>query len=227
MAEALYRSIENVGQLTPEIRYQDNWTILPFRQNDAMNIAYNELKTAKPLSVACEQEMTADCVAKVSYEEHIKPLWSLAGRDEDGNACVDCHDNRGFTKLDLTDFDMSGDKGSYEALFGDNRTFMFLSAEYSQVEAQHCRRYVQPPFLMEPENDCFTCFGQSVLSAKGAIPSANFFDLFDDDQDDNHWYFNPGMSESYQSEIRYMHQGMLTLQERKLIAEWLDSGAAR
>jgi len=226
MAEALYRSIEDISVITPNIQYQDNWTILPFRQNPSINIAYEQLQSEQPLSVACQQEMTDDCVASINYADHIQPIWNVSNRNEDGNSCVDCHDNRGFTKLDLSDYaQQDGSLASYDALFNNNRTFMYLAATYSTVDEEHCRRMVQPPFLIEPENDCFSCYGQALMNPLGAISSANFFDVFDVDSDDEHWLFTPDISDSYKQQIHDMHSPMLNAAERKLIAEWLDMGA--
>ena len=223
MAEALYQSIENVGQLTPELKYQDNWALLPFRQNESIEINYEQLTTASPVSVACEQNMTPDCVANISYASHIQPIWDVAGRDEDGNSCVDCHDDRGFTKLSLSGIENADGKlASYENLFSAQRSFMFLSSEFSEVSDSHCRITVQPPFLMEPENDCFSCFEQALFSKDGAISSANFFDLFDEDTDGEHWLFNPA---GHSDAVRDLHKDMLNGAETKLIAEWVDMGA--
>ena len=58
------------------------------------------------------------------------------------------------------------------------------------------------------------------MSALGALPSANFFSYFDEDQDDNHWHFSP-----LAPQPSVDHSGMLSNAEKKLIAEWLDLGA--
>ena len=228
MAEALYDSIENVGALTPAIEYVDHWALLPFRQSPAISLGFDELQTQAPISVACENELTADCTANINYSDHIQPLWNVS-RDEDGNSCVDCHDNRGFTNLDLSDFQSNpdGQLTSYNALFNSQRSYMFLAASFSEVNSSHCRTDIQPPFLMEPQNDCFSCFEQILMNTQGALSSANFFDMFEEnaaDTNDDHWLFRPT---PLSQEVRDQHQGMLAAQERKLIAEWIDMGAAR
>ena len=224
MAEALYKSIENVGQLTPAIKYQDNWTLLPFRQNPAINIDYAQLTTTKPVTVACEQDMTADCTANINYRDHIQPIWNAANRNEAGNSCVDCHDNRGFTQLNLSD-DPALLEGfaSLNALTSNNRNYMYLSATFNEVDAEHCRRYVSFPFdINELASDCFSCYSQALMSPQGALNSVNFFDLFDTDESDDHLLFRPI---ALDAAAKAMHQGMLNSSEKKLIAEWLDMGA--
>jgi hypothetical protein len=225
MAQALYQAIDKVGELTPNLSYQDHWTVLDANKNATIVTSYDQLTTDQPISVTCQQEITADCVARISYADHIKPIWKEGGRDQDGNSCVDCHDSRGFTKLDLSDVVMpsvDGKLASYIALFDTQRSYMFLSSEFSEVSQNHCRRTVLPPFLTEPENDCFSCFDQALMNNKGAIPSANFFDLFDNDSDDIHWLFNPA---GYSDEVKALHSGMLNGSETKVIAEWIDMGA--
>ncbi|NVK39523.1 MAG: hypothetical protein HWE18_16470, partial [Gammaproteobacteria bacterium] len=228
MARALYAQVDGFGKLTPVMQYQDFWTPSPLVGNAYISIGYDNLNTQAPTSVACEESMTADCVALISYEQHIKPLWNNVVRDESGNSCVDCHDNRGFTSLDLSDFtsQVSG-LASYDALFDNNRTYMYLSSTFSEVQASHCRRYVEPPFVLQPENDCFSCYGQALMNPLGAISSANFFDVFAEDMDHNHWLFRPIEVDAAKQGVWDQHKNMLTAQERKLIAEWLDMGAPR
>jgi len=171
--------------------------------------------------------MSGDCPADINYKDHIKPLWEVAARDEDGNSCVDCHDNRGFTSLNLKDVSsrVSGNLASYDALLNVSASYMYLSAVYSPVDSEHCRREVSAPFSLEPESDCFSCYDQSLMNIKGALSSANFFDVFALGQDDEQWLFRPQFTEQERIEMREQHSEMLSSPELKLIAEWLDMGA--
>jgi len=224
MAMALHASDIEASILNTRMTYIDAWTPAPLSPVASIDLGYEGL-TNKPVSVACEQELGADCIANITYNDHIEPLWSKGGRDEDGNSCVDCHDNRGFTKLDLSGY---GQLSSLDALFGKQGNYMYLANRFSEVGEQHCRRFVEPPFAIQPENDCFSCYEQTYMSELGAISSANFFDLFDQDADDDHWTFKPlsldDNAEQEAQRIRDLHNSMLTPQERKLIAEWLDRG---
>ena len=228
MAQALYGTIDGFGVLTTMMSYDDYWTPAPVQGSHSIALGYDALNTQAPVSIACEQNATSGCVASISYEQHIKPLWTNVVRNDAGNSCVDCHDNRGFTSLDLSDFNTPVEGlASYNALFDNNRTYMYLAATFSEVNENHCRRYVQAPFVIEPENDCFSCYGQALMNPQGAISSANFFDVFAEDADHDHWIFRPVEVEASKQAVWQQHKNMLSAQERKLIAEWLDMGAPR
>jgi hypothetical protein len=63
------------------------------------------------------------------------------------------------------------------------------------------------------------------MSARGAIPSARFFRLFDDDPDDDAYEVESiDPSTGIKKDLSF-HKGMLTSAELRLIAEWLDTGA--
>ena len=227
MAETWFDNISGAGTLKPVIEYQDNWTPLPYDLNERVDVNYSQLQTHSPVSIACQQQMSGDCPSDINYKDHIKPLWEVASRDEDGNSCVDCHDNRGFTSLNLADTQspVDGNLASYDALFNVSANYMYLSAVYSPVDSEHCRREVTAPFSLEPESDCFSCYEQSVMSIKGALPSANFFDVFSLGQDDGQWLFRPQLTDQERINLREQHGEMLSRHELKLIAEWLDMGA--
>ena len=58
----------------------------------------------------------------------------------------------------------------------------------------------------------------------GAIASARFFSLFDDDPDDDAYEVEALDSTGAKKDLSF-HRGMLTPAELRLIAEWLDTGA--
>ena len=228
MAQALYAGVEGFGKLTPSMIYNDYWTPGPVQGSNRIDLDYTQLTTPSPVNAVCELSNASDCVANISYEQHIKPLWNNVVRNDAGNSCVDCHDNRGFTSLDLSDFSSQVEGlASYNALFDNNRTYMYLASTFSEVNETHCRRYVEAPFVMQPENDCFSCYGQALMNPLGAISSANFFDVFAQDADHDHWIFRPIAVEESKQDVLQQHKNMLTPQERKLIAEWLDMGAPK
>ena len=65
------------------------------------------------------------------------------------------------------------------------------------------------------------------MNPLGTISIANFFDVFAEDAAHNHWIFRPLEVDQSKQDIFQQHKNMLTPQERKLIAEWLDMGAPK
>ena len=63
------------------------------------------------------------------------------------------------------------------------------------------------------------------MSARGAIPSARFFRLFDDDIDDDAYEVESIDPSTGTKKDLSFHKGMLTSAELRLVAEWLDTGA--
>lgn len=222
MAQTLARYRPDSLLLKRDMSYQNPWINAAA---DALNITLDQLTTAKPLTAACEQEWQSGCRIEIRYQQHIQPLWEEVERGSDGYRCVDCHDSRGFTELNLlADVQADGKLASYDRLFSDGTPYMYLLHDFSPVSLNSCRRTIHPPLLVQPENDCFTCYAQSLMNPGGAVLSGNFFDLFDNDSNDDHSYFRPT---ALTAEQRQLHQQLLTPAERRLIAEWLDQGAAR
>ncbi len=101
---------------------------------------------------------------------------------------------------------------------------MHILNQFEAVNVSNCRRQVELPFATAPANDCFTCYSQNLMSNLGAVQSGNFFDVFDEDSDDDHSFFRPLNDEAAQS-LRDQHRGLLNASERRMISEWLDQGA--
>ena len=137
---------------------------------------------------------------------------------------MDCHDNRLFTRLNLKN-DRNGNNklAAYDRLFDYESNYMLILNRFSQVSPVNCRRLVEPPFLIEPTNDCFTCYSQRLMSHKGAVQSGNFFDAFDYDTNDDHSFFRP-VDPVLNEWIRDNHRGLLSDAELRMVAEWLDQG---
>jgi hypothetical protein len=224
MAEVLMDYLADVPVVKADVEYRDIWTHRQcFTPSADINYHYAALETPAPAAFACLTEWDASCDAQVDYLSHIQPIWEKSGRDSANRSCVNCHDNSGATGLNLTHDGIADSKTtvtSFRELFSARATYMFLANEFNAVNVSHCRRQETLPFVSEPSNDCFTCYQRVLMSEQGAIESANFFELFDHDQDDAAWLFNPqNMSP------RVNHQGMLSADEQRVISEWLDRGA--
>ena len=224
MAEVLTDYLAEIPAVSADVEYRDLWSHGECAKPSAsINYHYSALQTPAPAAYACVSKWDADCEAKADYLNHIQPIWEKSGRDSSARSCVNCHDNSGATGLDLTYDGMADSKTtvtSFRQLFTARATYMFLSNEFNTVNASHCRRQEQQPFVAQPGNDCFTCYQRVLMSEKGAMESANFFELFDSDADDAAWVFNPANLTP-----RVNHQGMLSNEELRVISEWLDRGA--
>jgi hypothetical protein len=187
-------------------------------------IDYQGITTPKPMTISCQENWSPGCVVKINYPTHIQPLWEKTGRGSLDKACVDCHDERSFTRLNLrADLNGANKLASYDRIFAQEASYMHILNRFEAVNASNCRRYVELPFEAQPTNDCFTCYSQQLMSHAGAVQSGNFFDVFDDDSDDDHSFFRP-IAEAEAQAIRDQHRGLLTASERRMIAEWLDQG---
>jgi len=221
MAEALADHQHSLPVVSTDIRYQDVWSL----SNAAADISYSysQLDTPAPASSACINSWDKDCSARITYTDHVQPLWEKSGRDNSGRSCVACHDNSGATGLDLTWDGVALDKAnivSYRELFSPRATYMYLANQFSPVSSNHCRRQQELPFVEQPGNDCFTCYSRVLMSDLGALESANFFELFSTEPDHSNYLFNPD-----ENTPRINHSAMLSAEELRLISEWLDSGA--
>ncbi|MEH6449687.1 MAG: hypothetical protein V7765_13505, partial [Oleispira sp.] len=229
MAQGLkdYLADQNIDstELSAGPSYQDYWTpaavLLP---SPSIDIDYRGLTTPAPTTIACQEIWNEDCVVKIDYANHIQPLWEEEGRGLLKRACVDCHDDRGFTRLNLkSDLNNNGKLAAFDRIFGYESSYMYILNSFSAVMPMNCRRLVEPPFLIQPSNDCFTCYSQRLMSHNGAVQSGNFFDVFDYGTDDDHSFFRP-VDPVVNELIREQHRGLLTAAELRMIAEWLDQG---
>lgn len=241
MAEtlALYRGglISGSGDMS----YTDYWKpdgSTPVEQE----ARYAQLTTTLPLSESsCAYEWTKDCRVTINYTDHIQALWevpraSIAGNSVPGpqHSCQGCH-NKG--NPDVANLGNGGDLvltgrtdawnpehiESYVQLFNARAYYKYQNGGFSKVTAtdptEVCSDFVDPPYIVD-EADGDICYARRLMSARGAIASANFFTLFDDDPDDDRYRFDPDNVGG-----KVDHRGWLTSHELKLIAEWLDTGA--
>ena len=230
MAQALKdylaaKGIDNTA-LTSGPSYQDHWTPeeAGLVKSPSINSDYSSLTTAAPTTIACQEAWNENCVIKIDYATNIQPLWEQNGRGKLKKACVDCHNNLGFTRLNLKD-EQNGDGklAAFDRIFDYESTYIYILDRFSVVSPISCNRLLEPPFAIEPENDHFTCYSQRLMSHNGAVQSGNFFDAFDYGTDDDHSFFRP-VDPIINEWIREQHRGLLTKPELRMIAEWLDQG---
>ncbi|WP_417567400.1 hypothetical protein [Marinobacter sp.] len=242
MAETLVNSL---GALTTTwadtIRYEDYWSNPP-DQSLGYEIPYADLTTPVPVTdISCLTNWTSDCKATINYREHIQPIWSSCRVDPNQNvvtSCQNCHraaeskscpDGTGgggaSTGLLLGSGNASWDARqleSYVQLFNPDYYMKQENGEWIEVDPTvdgACPDGVQGDLTVLP--DPGVCFARRLMSARGAIASARFFSLFDNDPDDDEYEVDTAAT----AEIRRSHVGMLSDAELRLIAEWLDSGA--
>lgn len=198
---------------SPDPVYADVWTDPGVRAPDPpVEYLYANLATPAPATPACLAVWTAVCRIVINYETHIHPLWSLPRVDGLGNdvTCSQggCHSPQDAmmavavpaAQLDLSD-GLSPDQieqfNAYrELLFDDNEQEVGNGALRDVVID------VGPDANGNPILQNVTV--SASMSAAGANASPAFFSRFD-----------AGGS----------HAGYLTLDELRLIAEWLDIGA--
>lgn len=203
---------------------------------------YAQLTTTMPLSESsCAYNWVKDCRITINYADHIQSLWevprpAIAGHDDPGpeHACQGCH-NKGNPEVanlgNGGELVLTGRADawnpdhieSYVQLFNARAYFKYQNGSFVKVTASDptevCSEFVDPPYVVE-STDTEICYARRLMSARGAMASANFFRLFDDDPDDDRYNFDPNGVGS-----KVDHRGWLSPHELKMIAEWLDTGA--
>jgi hypothetical protein len=200
--------------LTPSVDlvYDDVWTD-PVVATPGAPIAYRYLglTTTPPVTdTNCMSTWTARCRVVINYERNIHPLWSVT-RDVGGAdvTCTNCHSSKNAMamdmvpagQLDLTD-GVSPDEAAHfnayrELLFADNQVELNVNGALVDTQVQIGTDAMGNPILAP------VSVGAS-MSSGGARASNRFFSKFD---------------------AGGTHAGYLTLDELRLIAEWLDIGA--
>lgn len=242
MAEAL---VDTLGALTAtwadRISYEDYWSNPP-GETPSFEVLYSELNTPAPVSDPnCLTNWTPECRATINYQEHIQPIWNACRVDPNEGvvtSCQNCHraaENKSCpegtggggaaTNLLLGSGQASWDGRqleSYVELFEPDYYIKQENGEWLEVDPTvdgTCPDGVQGDLTVLP--DPGVCFARRLMSGRGAIASARFFSLFDDDPDDDQYE----VETTEVTELKRMHKGMLTRAELRLIAEWLDAGA--
>jgi hypothetical protein len=194
--------------------YADEWTNpLVATPGAPFTYSYSGLATTAPVSnTNCIANWTADCRIVINYPQHIHPLWSaprMANAVDVSCAQAGCHAPTNANamaavpaaQLDLTDGpspDEADHLNAYrELLFGDNRQIVMNGALVDELVPSGQVDAAGNPILVP------VAVPQS-MSSVGANASGRFFSRFD---------------------AGGTHAGYLTLDELKLISEWLDIGA--
>jgi len=232
MAEVRARvtcSDDNCSSLEPSMNvvYRDVWTADPViaANNADIDLLYTDLTTPLPTSIACAQAWAANCRSVINYETVIHPLWSQPRLVFDAmgnpvldpttglqvnNNCLNCH-----TPVDPANGQVRVPAGQLE-----------LQDGLSPDEPDHFHAYREllvTDNLQEVVNGALVDAQQQVgvdidgnpifdvipiaspATVAGAAASDDFFDRFEDPND--------------------LHYNILSIAERRLIAEWLDVGA--
>jgi Hydrazine synthase alpha subunit middle domain len=200
-------------ELSVNVLYVDEWTnSLVATPGAPITFEYAGLTTTPPVDVNCAANWSAGCRIVINYEQHIHPLWSaprMANAVDVSCAQAGCHaptNAMAMTavpagQLDLTDGpspDEADHLNAYrELLFGDNRQVVMNGALVDEQVPSGQVDANGNPILVA------VAVAQS-MSSVGANASGRFFSRF-------------GTGGT--------HAGYLTLDELRLISEWLDIGA--
>ena len=220
--------------------YEDYWTstYLGDQPAPAFVYSYRDLTTPAPVNdPACLDTWTSNCKITINYLEHIQPIWDACRPQAGDKSCTSCHNKADNTpqnncpggggpdgKFELTgdpDPWNPGEVASYVQLFEPHYYLLDDSGQWVLVTDPdtYCPNGIEGDLSVEPLAG--TCIAQRLMSARGAIASARFFRLFDDDKDDDAYEVDlTGTTQDLSD-----HKGMLTRAELRLIAEWLDTGA--
>ncbi|NMP30588.1 hypothetical protein HII17_03350 [Thalassotalea sp. M1531] len=220
--------------LSADIRYQDKWTNPAISVvNPALEYSYDNMVTPAPEGSECFNSWTTYCRLKINYPDHIQPLWEAARPVIDettqeliaDNTCTGCHnivDADGVTQVPAGQLELTSTPSSDQAAhFTSYRELMFNDVELEEVDGILVDRLVEVldengDVVFEVDSDgelildaqgnlipVLTTVGvPAILSTAGARASDRFFEVINNTT----------------------HQNMLSLDELKLINEWLDIG---
>jgi len=245
MAQALTRYATLAPAATGDIVYEDVWTN-PYDQSTpvAPSFVYSngDLTTPAPVNdSACLDTWTNNCKITINYLEHIQPIWDVCRPQANNKSCTSCHDKADNTPADKCpggggpggDLVLSGDPdpwnpqevASYVQLFEPDYYQKNANGVWVEVTdpATECPNGIEGDLSVEPQDGI--CITRRLMSARGAIASARFFKLFDDDTDDDAYEVESIDPNTGNTKDLSFHKGMLTPAELRLIAEWLDTGA--
>ena len=207
-----------------DVLYTDVWTDPAVATPAApVSYLYSNLKTLAPTSINCIQKWTARCRTIINYETHIHPLWKTPrlvldamGNQIGNNTCAQsgCHApvnamNAAMVpagQLDLSDGispDEADQFNAYrELLFTDDRQILVGGAIVDEQRQNGVDAMGNPILETIPVDPPMT--------SAGARQSTGFFSCFD----------VGGTGCPSRSHVGYM-----SVDELRLVAEWLDIGA--
>ncbi len=244
MAQVRFRLATNKPQVSADIRYQDYWTDPAVRAVDeSFSYEYASLETPSPANEACN-EWNFKCRILINYEQHIHPLWSFSRDDGvEDNTCTRCHTN--FDEVLLLDqvpaaqLDLSDGFSDQEPEQFKSYRELFSRDAGEELDALGFLVNIQ----IEQTVAIVDADGNPVLDMDGN-PTFDII-LIDDPAAQT----RPGMSgngarashfleKMTQTELNagrvllsatdpnYVdHAGFMTVDELRLISEWLDIGA--
>ncbi len=242
MSETLALFLGMAPTRTGDVNFEDYWTN-PYTGTPVPPFSYSHSDLTTPLPYndpACESNWTSDCKITINYLEHIQPIWDVCRASADNKSCTSCHDkadNNPAAKCPGGggpggDLVLSGDPDPWNPKEVASYVQLFEADYYQKNElgewvvvsdpAAECVNGIEGDLTVEPLDGI--CVTRRLMSARGAIPSARFFRLFDDDPDDYAYEIEAKDSTGATKDLSF-HYGMLTPAELRLIAEWLDTGA--
>jgi hypothetical protein len=243
MAETLTFMLGTVNSNAGDVMYEDYWTN-PLTDTPAPSFAYRLADLWTPVPVndpACLTTWTSNCRITINYLEHIQPVWDVCRQQAGNMSCTSCHDKADNNPADNCpggggpggNLVLSGDPdpwnplevASYVQLFEPDYYVMNANGDWILVTdpVTECPNGIQGDLSVEPLQGI--CITRRIMSARGAIASARFFQLFDDDHDDDAYEVEAIDPSTGTKKDLSFHKGMLTGAELRLIAEWLDTGA--
>ncbi|RPI63203.1 MAG: hypothetical protein EHM50_02720, partial [Lysobacterales bacterium] len=209
---------------TVDVLYTDVWTDPAVATPSApISYLYSNLSTTAPVNINCIGDWTARCRTIINYETHIHPLWSAPrpvldamGNQIGSNTCAQsgCHApvnamNAAMVpagQLDLTDGASPDEADQFNAyrelLFADDRQILVGGAIQDEQVVIGQDAMGNP--ILAPVSI------PSSMNAAGARQSSTFFSCFD--------VGGAGCPSR-------PHVGFMSLDELRLVAEWLDIGA--
>lgn len=243
MAKALTQHQGIISSNSGNMIFEDVWADQRISSPaSSISLDYRNLSTPIPVNdPACLDNWTKDCRIVINYLEHIQPMWDLCRPQLDNRSCTSCHDKADNSPQDKCpggggsggDLILSGDPdpwnpsevASYVQLFEPDYYQVNIDGVWVEVLeselAATCPDGVQGDLTVLPDPNI--CFTRRIMSARGAIPSARFFQLFDDDIDDDAYEVDASASGNNNQDLSF-HMGALSATELRMIAEWLDAG---
>ncbi|HYQ73266.1 MAG TPA: hypothetical protein VET88_15250 [Gammaproteobacteria bacterium] len=243
MAQALTFWLGSAAAGTGDVEFEDYWTN-PYSGSPMSPFVYsnNNLTTPAPVSSpGCLTAWTSDCKITINYLEHIQPLWDMCRPQAGDKSCTSCHDKAVNNPANKCpggggpggNFVLGGDPdpwnplevASYVQLFEPHYYLLNSNGVWVLVTdpATDCPNGIEGDLSMNTQNGF--CITRRLMSARGAIASARFFRLFDDDIDDDAYEVESIDPNTGTKKDLSFHKGMLTTAELRMIAEWLDTGA--
>jgi len=242
MAEVRFKRASVEPQLSADIIYSDVWTDSSVRTPDTdFSYRYTNLTTPSPASSSCLPDTSWDfkCRIVINYEQHIHPLWSV---NRGANSCISCHTNAdpvllidrvADAQLDLT----NGDSDQEAERFKSYRE-LFFTDQGEALDATGLLVDIQIP----QDIPILDANGDPVLDINGN-PTFNTILV-----DDPAARVTPSMSangarasffiqkmssanatrngSAAPGDSNYLdHSTFLSMDELRLISEWLDIGA--